>query len=99
MAYSKSGKTLKMTSVVKPGAPAVYDKANPLATFDISGDSLITEIVPESNVKIMVYDSKNNIVRKGNIFDIQDYKNNPDATSIILLRWNYGVPSTMCIFN
>ncbi len=99
MAYSKSGKTLKMTSVVKPGAPAAYDKSNPIATFDISNDNLFTGVIPESTVKILVYDSKNETVRKGNMFDIQDYKNNPDATSLIYIRWSYGVPTTMCIFN
>lgn len=98
IAYSKSGASMKMTTTVLSGAPE-YDKTNPLNTFDVSKNSLITNIMPESNVKYFVCDFEEETVRKGNSFDIKDYVNNPSDASVLFIWESYTIPQVICIYN
>ena len=98
IAYSKSGKTYRLAYTLIPGAQQ-YDRANPLLTFDMSEDKLAVNLVPESIAKFFVYDSKNEKIRKGNIFDIKDYLNYPNDTSVIYIKESYTVPSLICVYN
>lgn len=96
--YTKSAKGMQMSATVHTDAPE-YDRTNPEATFDLSTASLFASMVPETNIRFFVYDSEEDVIRKGNMYDIKDYKNNPDDTSMLFIKESYTVPSVICIYN
>ncbi|MGN0179239.1 MAG: hypothetical protein ACI4DY_07340, partial [Monoglobaceae bacterium] len=94
--YSRSAKGMKMMQK-RTGVTDLYNPQEPLALFD--PDNCAVQTLAEKTTKYFVYDSERDIVRKGNIYDIKEYVNNPTNPSIVCQKESFTIPDAIFIYN